>query len=386
MCHNDARAPHTDDDTLSLSICTPTKHRAIFSHLWSKMSPYWSDKAVTTLIDELQTRECLWNKSSPHYKSKPMRKTALEELVEALREAEPKVEADVAALKAKIQGLRNTFREELRKVKKSETTGSGAGDIYVPKWIYFEQCKFLERVVLNEYQGVTNVPNAVEPEDHVSPDEDDNDADGPPAEDKTPKRPKNKRQKTATWMESASEALKELAHNTQMAEESNEWTDFGKDVANTIRNLETKSLRRRAKFAVQQALFNISESDVQPPRTYPPYQQQPPQWQPGNYPVPSPSTPVWSGALPRPASSPINQQSSEQCTRFPTCPDYHMNSSVSHMNSLVSGPFSVSENCPPSNQFSVRPESCPPFGQPPTPNQQVQFEPRPNSCPVSQQS
>ena len=45
-------------------------------------------------------------------------------------------EGDIEAVKTKIQSLRTTFREELIKAKKSQGTGSGAADVYIPKWEY----------------------------------------------------------------------------------------------------------------------------------------------------------------------------------------------------------------------------------------------------------
>ena len=55
------------------------------------------------------------NVSNPEYKNKNKRKTALEELVDLLQGSGPEVQADVTSIKATIQGLRSTFREEHRK-------------------------------------------------------------------------------------------------------------------------------------------------------------------------------------------------------------------------------------------------------------------------------
>ena len=50
-------------------------------------------------------------------------------------------------LLAKIQSLRTFYREELRKVKKSQGTGSGSSDVYVSKWKFFDECSFLDEVI-----------------------------------------------------------------------------------------------------------------------------------------------------------------------------------------------------------------------------------------------
>ena len=69
----------------------------------------------------------------------------------------------------------------------------------------------------------------------------------------------SKRRKTPAWLVNAAEAISNLANSAQVIDD--EWSDFGKDVANTIRGLESKALRRQTKFAVQQALFNVSDPD-----------------------------------------------------------------------------------------------------------------------------
>ena len=60
-------------------------------------------------------------------------------------------------------------------------------------------------------------------------------------------------------MESATDALQDLAKGALRPGKIDEWDDFGKDIANTIRGLDTKSLQRKAKFAVQQVLFQVPE-------------------------------------------------------------------------------------------------------------------------------
>lgn len=63
----------------------------------------------------------------------------------------------------KIQSLRTTYREEVRKIKKSEGTGKGLKDIYVPKWRHFKDCSFLEDVIASNQPTLSNaVPFTVE--------------------------------------------------------------------------------------------------------------------------------------------------------------------------------------------------------------------------------
>ena len=43
---------------------------------------------------------------------------------------------------AKIQSLRTFYREGLRKVKKSQGTGTGSYEVYRSKWKFFDECSF----------------------------------------------------------------------------------------------------------------------------------------------------------------------------------------------------------------------------------------------------
>ena len=70
-------------------------------------------------------------------------------------------------------------------------------------------------------------------------------------------QPSKKKKLTATWMETAANALSNLANSST---KEDEWDIFGKDVANSIRSLRSVNLQRKAKFAVQQVLFKVSDS------------------------------------------------------------------------------------------------------------------------------
>ena len=59
-------------------------------------------------------------------------------------------------------------------------------------------------------------------------------------------------------MESAATALNRIAKGVS-SDDEDEWTTFGKDVANSLRGLPDKDMQRRVKFAVQSAIFQTSE-------------------------------------------------------------------------------------------------------------------------------
>lgn len=174
----------------------------------------------------------------------------------------------------KIQSLRTFYREEVRKIKKSHGTGTGASDIYVSKWKFFDECSFLDEVIISNWQVFTNATN----EDHQSrPSEsganeeqlENDDIDDTASENSvnsTSSGRKRKASNDSPFLESATSALNQLTKNAASAQED-QWDIFGKDVASSLRGLEDKDLQRRVKFAVQTAIFQATE----PPRV--PYQQ-----------------------------------------------------------------------------------------------------------------
>lgn len=46
---------------------------------------------------------------------------------------------------------------KFEKIKKSEHTGSGSADVYVPKWKFFNECMFLEDIVASNRPQCTNL-------------------------------------------------------------------------------------------------------------------------------------------------------------------------------------------------------------------------------------
>lgn len=173
---------------------------------------------------------------------------------------------------AKIQGLRTTFREEVRKIKKSEHTGSGSAEIYVPKWKFFNECLFLEDVVALNRPTCSNMQEAME---NYNKEEDDDDHDddilgkeanletastcSETSTDALKMHPKRRRKSSEEneWMKTAAGALTKLTQDSD--DQQDEWDVFGMDVANSLRALKNSDCQRRAKFAVQYAIFQATE-------------------------------------------------------------------------------------------------------------------------------
>ena len=176
---------------------------------------------------------------------------------------------------AKIQSLRTFYREELRKVKKSQGTGTGSYEVYRSKWKFFDECSFLDEVISSNRPTCSNITDesnqSVPAECDLAVSEEEIDSKSESSisliSDGGDNFPKRKRSSDSPFLESAAAALNKIAKGAS-SDNEDEWDTFGKDVANSLRGLTDKDLQRRVKFAVQSAIFQTSE-----PRTptYPPY-------------------------------------------------------------------------------------------------------------------
>ena len=155
-----------------------------------------------------------------------------------------------------------SFREEMRKVKKSKGTGTGAKEVYVSQWKFFHECEFLEEVIISNRPSFSNSEDFSENQLSEHSNENSNSIDeetGSEVDSLSSEQGHPKRKKKMSWMETAASALTELAKDTDNKVKEDEWDVFGRDVANSIRSLENKDLQRRVKFSIQTALFQGSE-------------------------------------------------------------------------------------------------------------------------------
>jgi hypothetical protein len=173
--------------------------------------------------------------------------------------------------------LRTFYREELRKKKKSESTGSGSNDIYVSNWKFFEECSFLEEVISSNRPTCTNVAAKTEVPDaeddhliHIGEEvETKSESSISVTSDTGDSHPKRRKRSSGStdspFLESAATALNRIA--TGSSSDDDEWDVFGRDVANSLRGLSDKDQQRKVKFAIQSAIFQSTEPVNRP--TYP---------------------------------------------------------------------------------------------------------------------
>jgi hypothetical protein len=114
----------------------------------------WRDDHTQLVLDLLSNQECMWNVKSGNYRNRNIRDKALEEMVKQLNIPDLTQE-DV---KLKIKSTRSRYSSELAKVLKSEKSGAGQDNIYVPKLFWFKQADlFLRSVCTPRFSSSTNV-------------------------------------------------------------------------------------------------------------------------------------------------------------------------------------------------------------------------------------
>lgn len=97
----------------------------------------WSVDRIIKFLDIFKTYPCLWDTSDPNYNKRDMRESAMKQLLEDMKVQEFGI-ISKDALKTKIKSLKDCYRIELNKVKKSMKSGAGTENLYKPKLGWFE--------------------------------------------------------------------------------------------------------------------------------------------------------------------------------------------------------------------------------------------------------
>ncbi|XP_018015340.1 uncharacterized protein LOC108672216 [Hyalella azteca] len=101
---------------------------------------FMSPDFLTKFKDEYRNLPCLWKVRCSEYSNKSKRDKAWEHLVGITREKV--VNADLNFVKKKVDNIRASFRNELRKIRESTRSGASSDDTYIPTLWYFELLKF----------------------------------------------------------------------------------------------------------------------------------------------------------------------------------------------------------------------------------------------------
>lgn len=96
----------------------------------------WTKTKLELLIEQFESKSCLWKTTCKEYKDRNARQRAICEIAGLLSFSSTDV-------KKKLRVLRNQYGNEKSKMKKVKS-GDGTDDAYVTKWWLFTKLRFLD--------------------------------------------------------------------------------------------------------------------------------------------------------------------------------------------------------------------------------------------------
>ncbi|XP_065209890.1 uncharacterized protein LOC135838186 [Planococcus citri] len=95
---------------------------------------------IFVFLRTLETLPCLWHKADPLYKDRVKKDAAEAHFIKFFNFT------NATELRKKIRSIRNTYNQEIAKIKKSKSTGSGTDSIHIPKLAWFKEAhRFLSK-------------------------------------------------------------------------------------------------------------------------------------------------------------------------------------------------------------------------------------------------
>lgn len=115
----------------------------------------WSGKEIISFLDLYQNYPCLWDVSSPDYIKRNAKDAAFTDLLQQLEKKG--LHTTLGPLKRKIKSLRDTYRNELYKIKKSKKSGVGADDVYKPRLVWFSAAQVFWQTAVAGRDSTSNL-------------------------------------------------------------------------------------------------------------------------------------------------------------------------------------------------------------------------------------
>lgn len=115
---------------------------------------YRNRNFLTQFIIIYATQPCLWEVKSKEYRNQQLKAEAYGKLVEFCKTKFP--EADINFVKVTIDRMRNGFRKELHKVRRSQRSGAAPDAVYKPSLWYYKFLMFSADQEVTE-ENVKNV-------------------------------------------------------------------------------------------------------------------------------------------------------------------------------------------------------------------------------------
>ena len=106
-----------------------------------KINKLWTEKETIELIEQLESRPCLWDVDHETYSKRDVKELAYAELSDQF-------EIPIAEIKSKVNSLRTQFNRELAKESKTKN-GQSTDELYKSNWIHFGRLNFLRSVLVS---------------------------------------------------------------------------------------------------------------------------------------------------------------------------------------------------------------------------------------------
>ena len=100
---------------------------------------------ILTFLDIYRNFNTLWDTADENYAKKIAREYSMSKLLQEVAAAGLHVDDSEESLKRKIRNLKDCYRNELNKVKRSKKSEAGADDIYTPKLVWFSKADLFMR-------------------------------------------------------------------------------------------------------------------------------------------------------------------------------------------------------------------------------------------------
>ncbi|KAG8294415.1 hypothetical protein J6590_103434 [Homalodisca vitripennis] len=243
----------------------------------------WNINNIETFLELYEGYPCLWGYKLAEYKDRNLKEDGWLQIVKGMNMPN----FTVKDAKEKMRSLRNTYSNELVKITKSKSSGSGLDDVYTPTRRWFPTMdRILGAVVKTRESQIIGIPNEDGNKDQRN--EESQDIDAESDEHQTPriKRKittdhqtvippkirtafKTKTDERVQKIESSIITLKEISdkafepRNVQMTE-SNEFDLFGQFVASQLKKLPESSALLAMQH-IQTHLFELRmKRNIQP--------------------------------------------------------------------------------------------------------------------------
>lgn len=113
----------------------------------------WSSENIITFLNIYKKYDCLWDFASHGFLKRDVKQSEFEMLRSELEEAGLPTNEEL--LKKKIKSIRDAYRNEVNKVKKSQR--GGKQDNYKPKLVWFQVADSFWRNAISGRQSLSNL-------------------------------------------------------------------------------------------------------------------------------------------------------------------------------------------------------------------------------------